>query len=137
MASPRKGSTLDFMSIVRHRAKIAATRRPLPFPAPPPKDASSSPDAQGEPGTPGPSAARPPTPQPESTPSPQRPTLEPPRPAEDALPNLPDMSDVRWEKVHAVKNAIATGRYDVEGRLASLLERFAEAGPSLMSGEEE
>jgi anti-sigma28 factor (negative regulator of flagellin synthesis) len=41
---------------------------------------------------------------------------------------------VRWEKVHAVKSAIASGHYDVEGRLMRLFDRLADG--HLLSDEE-
>lgn len=104
---------MDFQTITRKRAKVTATRQRLPL-NPSPGPAANSP--------PPPRGAR---------------HLEPAKstscPKPDASREAPcgreagDTSDVRWEKVHAVKSAIASGHYDVEGRLMHLLDRFADA----------
>jgi len=38
-----------------------------------------------------------------------------------------ELPDLRWDKVQAVRNAIRSGEYDVDGRLNELLENMSRA----------
>ncbi len=38
-----------------------------------------------------------------------------------------ELPDLRWDKVQAVRNAIRSGHYDVDGRLNELLENMSRA----------
>jgi len=115
-------NAMDFVSITRKRARVPATRRPLPSPPQAhDREAHASPSRNDT------------LPQPEAVEHDAAPPEFAVEPSSSEAQGYADREftddgpDVRWEKVHAVRNAIASGHYDVEGRLASLPERFVEA----------
>lgn len=48
----------------------------------------------------------------------------------DKVKALPDL---RWEKVEAVRNALAAGRYDLDTRLNELIDRLPDEWQALAS----
>lgn len=65
----------------------------------------------------------PPPPRPETT------TLD----AQAWVEKVKALPDLRWEKVRAVRDALAEGGYDVEARLDDLIDRLPEALQTLAS----
>lgn len=60
----------------------------------------------------------------------QRPLANLPMPGELTVAgthrNSPEYADVRWDKVHAIRTALATGRYDIDARMEHLVEHVPD-----------